>query len=193
MKPEQIILNLVKNGEFKINTDGSIYRLKKSGWVRAEHKTPQGYLQVRKMIDGKRYHVSAHRIVWCYFNCCPIPEGFVPNHKNGKKDDNHPDNLEVLSYSDNQKHAHRTGLIDQYGEKNPGSKISNKDVVKIREIYSKGKVTQKFLADQHDVAFQTISDIVRGKYRTKQDGPIGDYTNHRQRNTKRDLTTGRFV
>ena len=105
----------------------------------------------------------------------------------------HPDNLEVLSYSDNQKHAHRTGLIDQYGEKNPGSKISNKDVVKIREIYSKGKVTQKFLADQHDVAFQTISDIVRGKYRTKQDGPIGDYTNQRQRNTKRDLTTGRFV
>jgi len=193
METELIFLQLIKNGEFKIDTDGSVYRLKKGRWIRAEHKTPQGYLQLRKMINGKRYHVGAHRVVWCYFNERAIPDGFTINHKNGIKDFNDPDNLETLTYSDNQKHAHKTGLIDQFGERNPRSKLSNKDVVLIRETYSRCDVTQMQLAKKFGVTFQTISDIVRGKYRKKQGGPVDDYGYMRQRNSTRDPKNGQFV
>ena len=192
METERLFLRLIKQGEFKIDHCGNVYRLKKNKWIRAEHKTPQGYLQLRKMVNGKRYHVGAHRIVWCYFNERPIPDGFVTNHKNGIKDDNHPDNLEILTYSDNQKHAHKIGLIDQFGEKNPMAKLSNSDVELIREIYSRCNITQSELAKKFGVTFQTISDIVRGKYRNRQSGPVGDYTHLRQKSIKRDPLTGRF-
>lgn len=40
----------------------------------------------------------------------PIPKGYVVNHKNGIKNDNRPDNLEVVTRSQDRLHAWRTGL-----------------------------------------------------------------------------------
>jgi len=194
MKPDEVIIGCVRRGEFLIDGSGWIWKRAKSGYLkRAEHKTPAGYLQVRKMVEGKRYHASAHRVVWSYFNHSTISRGMTINHRNGIKDDNRPQNLEMVTYSENQKHAHKTGLVDQFGQKNPRAKLSDREVVEIRLIYSEGGYTQKDLAIRYGVTFQTISDIVRGKYRTRQGGPIGDYKDRRQINTKRSETTGRFV
>jgi len=62
MRAEDIILNAIKKGEFIIDEDGQIWRHRKGKLVRAEHRTPQGYLQIRKMVNNKRYHTGAHSI-----------------------------------------------------------------------------------------------------------------------------------
>lgn len=168
---ERIVISLVYNNELEIDDQGRIWRSKvrkgnKCGGVgfypvkkrRAEHKIPKGYLQIRAMIDGKRYHALAHRLVWHYF-FGHIPFGITINHKNGIKDDNKPKNLELLTLSENMKHAHRNGLIDQFGQKNPRAKLSDREVAEIRLIYSEGDIPKKnwhFNMESHSKPYRTL-------------------------------------
>ena len=115
---EKIVYQTVLNGELEIDDQGRIWRIAKRGWdrwnkairlnkckrVRAEHLTPLGYLQIRVMVNGKRYHLGAHRLVYFHF-FGPIPKGITVNHKNGKKSDNEPRNLELATYSEQIRHA----------------------------------------------------------------------------------------
>ena len=192
MRAEDVILDAIKKGEFTIDEDGQIWRYRGGKLVRAEHRTPQGYLQIRKMVNGKRYHTGAHRIVWEYFNG-RIPDGCIVNHKNGQKDDNRPWNLELSTASKNISHAHKHGLLDQSGQKNPAAKLTDKQVAEIRLAYSMGGYTQEQLAKKYGVSYQCISKIVRGDRRSRQPGQTGDYKHLRQRNIVKDPITGRFV
>lgn len=133
----------------------------------------------------------AHRLVWHYF-FGPIPDGMCINHKNGIKDDNRPGNLEIVTYSENIKHAHRLGCIDQSGERNPNAKLSNAEVQEIRVLYSTGQYYQTDLAKKFGVSFQTISKIVRGERRGTQRGPV-DSSDHRLDYIERDPKTGRII
>jgi DNA-binding XRE family transcriptional regulator len=195
---EELILKLIADGELSIDEDGRIWRhrIRRGRRVdvcaprRAEHPTPKGYLQIRAMVAGHRHHVSAHRVVYRYFYG-DIPDGLDINHDNGQKADNRPKNLLPESISGNAKHAHRNGLIDQYGQKNPAVKLSDKAVAEIRLAYSKGGFTQATLAQQYGVAHQTVSKLVRGQRRPKQLGPVSD-REHRYAPAK-DKSTGRFT
>lgn len=202
--PERIIVSLVDTGELTIAKSGKIWRhkirkgIKRGGSAlypvkkrRAEHRVPLGYLQIRALINGKRYYASAHRLIWQHFNE-DIPEGMVINHKNGVKCDNRLNNLEVITHSENMKHAYRTGLKNQDGEKNPNNKLSNKEVEEIRNLYKTGEYRQATLAKKFGVSFQAISRIVRGEGRKKQNGPVGDYVHRRQGHCVRDAK-GRFL
>lgn len=198
--PERIVIGLVKTGEISINRFGEIWRHKiKIGKNiidiekrRAEHATGIGYLQVRALLSGKRYHASAHRLVWQFFNG-DIPDDQTINHKNGVRYDNRLNNLEIISYSENIKHAYANGFKSQWGEKNPLSKTSNKEVEEIRKRYAIGGITQKELGKIYGLTFQTISKIVRGDRYPKQGGPIRDYSSRKQHNKIiRDKENGRF-
>lgn len=192
MGNETILYEVVLTGEWQIDDKGYIWKKRGTEWVRAEHRTPQGYLQVRKMSNGIRLHTGAHRLVWVHFFGA-IPEGLTINHKNGIKADNRPDNLEVMTYSENLKHAFRMGLKDQWGQRNPAAKLTNAQVEQIRERYMQGGTTQQELADEFGIAYQTISDIVRGSRREKEAGPIGDYTNRRQRTGATRNKKGQYI
>lgn len=201
---EEKIIRFVESGELEIDGTGRIWRLKvrrgkrNGGTViidlkkkrRAEKRVPLGYLQVRSLIDEKRVHCCAHRLVWLYFNG-PIQSGLCINHKNGIKDDNRPSNLEVVTYSENASHALRTGLKDQTGENNPNSKLTDSEIVEIRERFLKEEVRQVQLAKEYGISFQHVSQIVRGQIRAEVGGPTskdnrGDFTEH-------DPLTGQFV
>lgn len=201
---ERKIIAIVRSGELEIDSLGRIWRLKirkgiRGGGVqtvsikrrRAEHKVPLGYLQIRSMRNGKRIHASAHRLVWQHF-FGDIPDGLIINHKNGIKDDNRPENLEVVTYSESIKHAYRFGLMDESGERNPAAKLSDNQVEEIRTLYITGNYRQVDLAKMFDISFQTISKIVKGERRKKQAGPIinGD---QRKCYSKRDPKTGQFT
>lgn len=174
------------SGKFTVDSEGHVWR---SG-RRAENRVG-GYLQVKVMISGTRYYTCAHRLVWCAL-VGPIPHGMVVNHKNGKKDDNRPENLEITSYSGNTKHAYRTGLMDENGERNPAAKLTDQQVAEIRESYIPGSVTQKQLADKYGVQHQSISRIIRGTRRPKQSGQVLAY-DLRHSVCERDSITGRFL
>jgi len=115
---EEFVYQAVLMGELEIDSQGRIWRIAARGgnrWKggtttyhcekrRAENDAGQ-YLQVRVMIEGKRVYACAHRLVWRHFNG-PIPKGMTINHKNGKKKENHPNNLELATYSGQAKHRH---------------------------------------------------------------------------------------
>jgi hypothetical protein len=45
----------------------------------------------------------------------------------------------------------------------------------------------------YNVAYQTISDIVRNKSRKQQEGPVGDYTKRRNTRKRERDAQGRFL
>lgn len=202
---ERFLILAVRDGEWEIDAEGRVWRVKVRGgnrWVpgtfrlnrctrrRAEKRQPSGYLMVRMMLDGKRYVGLAHRLVWQYLHG-DIPEGLVINHKNGLKDDNRPDNLELETHSGNSKHAYRTGLRDEHGERNPAAKLSDHDVAVIRTAYATGDFTMQELATRFGCRFQHISRLVRGESRPKQGGATTTH-DHRHIASERDAATGRF-
>lgn len=157
------------SGKFTVDANGAVWR----GSRRAEHRTSTGYLQVRVMLNGIRHYTGAHRLVWrALFG--PIPNGMVINHKNGSKDDNRPENLEVVTCSGNMQHAYRAGLHDEHGERNPAAKLSDDAVKAIRLLYATREFTMEAIGRLFGVRFQQISRIVRGHRRPKQGGPIVD-------------------
>lgn len=202
---ERKIIKLVESGYLEVREDGSIWRLqnrtaRRNGTVsvtrceprQADFLLPSGYRQVRVMVDSVRIHGSAHRLVWQHF-FGDIPDGLCINHKNGIKHDNHPDNLEIVTYSENAKHAYRTGLSDEHGEKNPAAKLSDDDVAKIRKMYATGEYTQQEVGNMFGVAFQTISKIVRGDRRQRQRGETSDYTGRRKHSNYRRNEKGQYA
>jgi len=185
---EEELYELVRIGVWKIDREGRIWEGKKQ----IGHKNPQGYLQARKMINGIRLHTGVHRLVYRHFHG-KIPKEMTINHKNGIKDDNRPENLEIATYSENMKHAFRTGLKEQWGETNPAAILSDKQVKEIREIYNMGGITQKKLGEMFGAAHQTISKIVRGERRKQNGGKTGDYTHRRNHPNKNRDQNGRFT
>lgn len=180
---EAIVWN---SGKFRVDDAGRVWR----GNRRAENDAGE-YLQVKVMISGVRHYTCAHRLV-VHALRGPIPTEHVINHKNGVKKDNHPENLEVVTASNNAMHANREGLRDQRGQKNPAAKISDANVARIRLRYAEGGISQAQLAHEFGVTFQAISKIVRGHRRVSQLGRIGDYTIRRYHGHGKRNGDGRF-
>ena len=75
------------------------------------YSTTSGYSALAWRYKGKVYHILQHRLIWMLAHG-PIPNGLQINHKNGNKKDNRLYNLEIVTPSENVKHAYNTGLID---------------------------------------------------------------------------------
>ena len=176
---EEFVYQAVLNGDLIIKPDGTIWRIRKRGWdrwkkkavsrpckpVRAENNVGE-YLQIRAMLDGVRVYALAHRLVYRHFKG-PILGDLTVNHEDGKKKNNHPSNLELATYSEQQIHAlHvlKVGRIDQNGEKNAMVKLTTCQVTEIRQRRSSGEKLLS-IADDYGVTFQTISKIARGDRR----------------------------
>ena len=178
---EEFVYQAVVSGDLEILADGSVWRVRKRGWdrwkkqavsrkckrVRAEHD--QGdYLQVRVMVDGVRVYALAHRLVFRHFKG-PIPVGLTVNHEDGKKKRNHPDNLTLANYSEQQIHATRILKVghacNQNGMKNSMARIMEEEVQQIRERRENGESLSSIALD-YGIAFQTVSKIARGERRS---------------------------
>lgn len=201
---ERTLIALVHDGQWMIDDQGRIWRTTMRKGLRGggshlvpvelrriEKPTPQGYLMVRAMVDGKRLHAMAHRLVWQHFKG-DIPIGEEINHDNGLKDDNRSRNLLCGTSGENTEHAHKGGLIDQHGQRNPAARLTDNEIAQIRLAYSKGGHTMKQLGERFGITFQTISKIIHGHRRPKQGGPVID-GDCRHSVSDRDPATGRFI
>lgn len=98
-------------GRYAVTRDGRVWaypnvsRLK-GRWLKV-HTMRSGYLYV-PLFNGKRKNVYVHRIVAMAW--LPASDKPQVNHIDGNRANNHVDNLEWVTHSENKLHAFRTGL-----------------------------------------------------------------------------------
>lgn len=122
----------------------------------------KGYFQVSLSKNKVRFHTGVHRVVAIAF--IPNPNNLPEvNHKDGNKLNNEDDNLEWNSSSDNQIHAVLNNLINpNLGEKHHMSKISNKQIINLRNLHKSG-LNNKELAKHYCISETAMSNILRKK------------------------------
>lgn len=138
--------------------------IRKIGGKNLSQKTKKnGYMEVSLYIEPQICKMMyVHRAVVMAF-VGAIPNGKAVNHINGLKSDNRLENLEVVSYSDNTKHAIATNLITFKpvfkGDSHGMAKLSEDAVLEIRKMYSEG-VPPKELSEKFKTPKSTICKII---------------------------------
>lgn len=96
-----------------------------------------------------------------------VAQSFIPNpqnkpeinHKNNQKQKNYVKNLEWVTSKENKQHSIKNGWFHTAkGENNGHAKLTEKQVLEIRNLYP--KLNQLQLAKKYDVGGTTIHDIV---------------------------------
>ncbi len=160
MKPkfaENYIFEHLAERNMSVDPDGGVWRTYRGETYRAELVLPAGYLAVH-LYAGKDVHRAlAHRLVWRYFHG-PIPGELTINHKNGIKADNRPDNLELMTMSEQRLHRyHVLHLPPAHGEAHGGAKLTEEAVKQIRQCDGK-EITVCALAKLYGCDRATVYD-----------------------------------
>lgn len=153
------VVSLVSN-QPKTKADG--FR-KVGGKILSPKTKNNGYKELNLTINtqtNKSFYV--HRLVvetWIG----EIPSKMTINHIDGDKSNNNLSNLEIVSYSDNMKHAYKLGLNKikpKKGEDHALSKTNEKEVLKIRKEHKKHRSIKQLLQDYPHLAKGTLTKIV---------------------------------
>jgi hypothetical protein len=119
-------------------------------------KKSRGYIRCR--VPGQGW-AMAHRVIWEAVHG-PIPDGLQINHKNGIKDDNRIENLELVTPSENTRHAYQMRLRVAQGIKNGRALLAEGHVRAIRDLCAFGR-THQYVADLFQVSPETVHNIVQ--------------------------------
>lgn len=98
-----------------------------------------------------------------------VAKAFIPNpygkpcvnHKDGNKLNNHVDNLEWCSYSENMYHS----FVNLNRKSKPAKKLSDKDVIEIRKWKATTNITYAQLSLYYNIHPANLSNIVNHKAR----------------------------
>lgn len=129
----------------------------------------KGYEQVGLSGNGNYRTLRIHRLVAEAFISNPEKKEQV-NHIDGVKTNNCVLNLEWNTNQENRNHAKENGLIAKgethsglSGENHGRSKLTEKQVLKIRELFNSGNYTKESLSKQFGVSRINIYRIVTNK------------------------------
>lgn len=125
-----------------------------------------GYVKVQMIsTDGKRHRYSVHRLVLENFSPRDDMKDLQVNHIDGDKTNNNLVNLEWCTCEENIKHAIAHNLRGaQFGEHNPGSKLTEKDVLEIVSMLQSKKYTSKEISRKFGVCEDYPNSIRRGEH-----------------------------
>ena len=112
-------------------------------------------------LNGKM--VLAHRLAWSLRYKREIPEGMQINHHCDNTGCVNPRHLFLGTQADNMRDAVEKGRLANQGEDNGYSKLTEVQVLLIREIYGQGLAAQNLIARVYGVSETTISCIVNNK------------------------------
>lgn len=142
-------------GYYQVSNLGRVKRLK----VLKSRVNKNGYRLVNLYKNSKGRTFYVHILVAKNF----IDHNYLEkklhcNHIDGVKINNTLSNLEVVTRSENEKHAFRIGLKSHKGDRHNRRKLSSIDVANIRRMLSEG-VKPIFLAEKYNVSACNISNI----------------------------------
>lgn len=121
----------------------------------------KGYLTtVMLNNEGEYKNVKVHRMVAFAFLGVPDDLNLTVNHINRIKSDNRPENLEYLTRIDNSRDAWNNGMQKWKGEDNNFSKLTEKQVLEIREKFIPFIYTKQQLAEEYGVKIGTIKNVI---------------------------------
>jgi len=109
-----------------------------------------GYLICGIYKGKKRKFILLHRAVLESFGPRRL-NGTACNHVDGNKKNNNIHNLEWVTRSENQIHAHRLGLAEKSGANNPRAKLTFKDVKEIRALLKEGGLLKREITSRFNV------------------------------------------
>lgn len=137
---------------FKVDSNGKILKLRKS-------KQKNYYYKVFLSNNEVKKNLYVHRLV---------AEAFLPkidnklevNHKDGDKTNNCVDNLEWVNHLENITHAYQNSMIPYIqGERHGMHKLTEIEIVEIKQLLSDNKLTQTEIASKYNVCKSTITNI----------------------------------
>lgn len=140
-------------------SDGRVAEI--SGRVLRPAVDKNGYRAIT-LPGGKRQYL--HRLVAMAFLPQPVDARTV-NHLDGDKLNNRVDNLEWVTYRENNVHARATGLNRQHGEHCNLSKWSEQCVNAVHRLKATGKLTQREIASCLGVSEGFVSNVITGRSR----------------------------
>lgn len=113
------------------------------------------YMQVSAFHKGKQHTFSVHTII-AHVAGYDL-EGMTVNHIDGDKGNNHLSNLEVITQSENIKHAFATGLVE-------GKKLTKETVREIKRLLqSETKIAIHDIADKFNTSYFTVWKIANNE------------------------------
>lgn len=122
-----------------------------------------GYLSIGLKINDVQNKFYIHRLILLTWK--PEGEKETCNHINGNKTDNRVINLEWATRSENMVHSTRIlGNANGKGEESNYHKLSNKDVINIRNLRASG-LTFKKIADIYNMNESWIYRVAVGQAR----------------------------
>lgn len=121
----------------------------------------EGYLKVGLYKNKKQKDLFLHRIACINFYINPENKPFV-NHKNAIKSDLRLENLEWCTPKENSEHASIMRLYNnREGENSSRCKLTNQDVLQIRDIFEKNpKINKSLLARNFNIGNTTLGHIL---------------------------------
>lgn len=145
-----------------INRNNNLYNRKSKILKKSVDST--GYEIIGLTKDSKTKSYKVHRLVGIHFIDNNNDKPCI-NHKDGNKLNNHIDNLEWSTYSENTKHAIINKLSNPKfpvlkGESNGNSLLTQEQVNEIREKYIPFKYSVKKLSLEYNVSESCIYHII---------------------------------
>lgn len=159
MIEEEIWKTVLDSNKYEVSNFGRIRSIKRKGVKKSKILAQylfHGYPSITINKKSKRMH----RIVMeAFFGKSKLHI----NHINGIKTDNRIENLEYVTQKQNNQHAIITGLINNRGENHGMSKLTNNQIVVIREAISMGYLS-KDIAKYFKMSKGSISMIKNRKH-----------------------------
>lgn len=147
-------------GLYEISSCGEVYSCYKNKTLKPS-KNKLGYLIVNLYRDGKYKSYYVHRLVAEAFITKPENQESEVNHKDLDKTNNIVSNLEWVTHRDNLRHAVDSGVVMGCpGEKSHHAKLTNDEVIEIRNMFVSGVYKIATIADMFNVSYNVIYNIV---------------------------------
>lgn len=152
--------------DYEVNNKGDVKSYRRRELHMLKHSSaPNGYLFVRLHRDNEYRHFRIHQLVMLVF-VGERPQGFVINHLDGDRTNNHVDNLEYCTQKQNVHHAieilGRTGGKPHIGEESTNAKLTDSAVREIRRLLAETDFSQRAIGNKFGVHTSLISAIKRG-------------------------------